>query len=181
MSRPQSTNFPQAATVLAVNNTLNATPTGSTNTSVCRFNAAATVTDDSGYRNASIIETTTAADGTTIGVIQPGIYNFGATFAGTGAVALLWAISLNCAAAALTGDPALSQAGVLQIADTLGVAANTWVTPLSAVVPVGRTAAMAAGGALFRMHATNSGGAAPVGGVAAGFAYRLLKVCDFGG
>lgn len=173
MHRQPSINPWTFKNALFVNNTINATPTGSTNDAVLRFNAAGTATEDD---PGTFTETTTAADGTSLAIKKAGIYLFTFTATLTGAVPVFFGISQDVAAAGLVNDPAFATTGFLAIADCLSVASNTAVCSLMATVYVSRALAASATGSVLRCHATNSGNAAPVGIVAGSVQYRVALI-----
>jgi hypothetical protein len=155
----------------AINTVINATPTGSTDTAVLRFNAAATIV------GTALSEATTAAAGTIVTLGETGMFSVELTLGFTGAVAVAAGIGFGMAAAPIVADPVVGTDGVIKAADMLMVASSTQVIDLGTVVNVS-SAAVAAGTATLRFLATNSGGAAPVGVVAASVNYRILKVAN---
>lgn len=168
MSHLQSINLPLIAAAFATANTLNATPTGSTNLLVCRFDNTA-VTDREFGTAAQIVITTTAANGTEFSVNQPGVFYFGAQFAhAAGATNILVGLSQDAAPANLTNtDWTVTTAQFIDSFDGINVAALQPQYKLGGVVFVTRTAAFAAGGSVLRVQASNSAGAAPAALVAA--------------
>jgi hypothetical protein len=164
----------------ASNLTLNAAFTGSVDTSICRFNAAATTAGD-------ISETTTVADGTIVLISAPGLYHVAFSFTGTGAVNIAGGISFGAATAvAIVADPVVNVANVVASADIVSIAANIQEVTLSGVFEV-TAAAVAlgagtgAGAARVMFHATNSAGAVPVGIAVASAQYRIIKIGEFNG
>lgn len=160
-----------------VTNTLNATPTGSADTSILRFNT------DPGNTNAFTVATT-AADGTIILIQEPGIYHASLDLVFDGAVLVAAGISFGAATAvAITADPVVNVANVIASADVDGNANGDQPVHLSVVFQVteaaavlARAASTAAVTARVMFHATNSAGAAPGGITAAGVQYRIEKL-----
>jgi hypothetical protein len=161
----------------ARNQTLQAGFTGTADTSICRFNAAGTVTG-------AITETTTPADGTRVLITSPGIYHVAFSFTFVGAVAVAGGISFGAATVAnITADPVVNVANVIASADMVSLATLTQQMSLSAIfVVTGAAVALGAGtgagtaGVMF--HATDSAGAVPVGIPVASAQYRIIKLAD---
>jgi hypothetical protein len=163
----------------ASNNTLQAGFTGTTDTSICRFNAAGTVVGD-------MTETTTAADGTIILITSPGVYHVSFSCTVLGAVAIAAGISFGASTAvAITADPVVDVANVIESQDVVSIAVLQFQVSLSAIVTVtGAAATLAIAGstavdtARIMFHLTNSAGAAPVGVPAASGQYRIQKLYE---
>lgn len=173
MQQQQSINLATvpASTNARQGNTINATPTGSTDDVILRFDNVNAVTAT------AIAVATTAANGTILTISEPGAYMVDLDLAWTGAVAIGAGIGVNMAAAPITNDPVLGVDGVIKATDVLGVANFTGHIGLSTVIYV--TPAQAAAGLTVRFVASNSGNAAPVGLVAASGAYRIAQIAGF--
>ena len=154
----------------ASNDTVDAGMTGSTDTAVLEFAAAATPVGP------SITEATTATAGTVVTIGHTGLYGVQLTLGFTGAVAVAAGIGINMAAAPIVADPVVGTDGVIKAADMLMVADSTQVVDLATNFQV--TAALAAAGFTLRFLATDSNGAAPAGIVVASVAYRLMKIAN---
>ena len=163
----------------AVTNTLNATPTGSSDTSIFRFNADPADTD-------AFTITTTAAGGTIILITQPGIYHVTLDFVFDGAVLIAAGISFGASTAvAIVADPVVNVANVIVSADVDGNANGDQPVHLEAIFEVteaaavlARAASTAVATARVMFHGTNSGGAAPAGITAAGAQYSIEKIAQ---
>ena len=169
-----------ARATTATNQTINATPTGSSDTSILRFNAAAAIGGD-------IVETTTAAGGTQVFLRAPGIYYIGFSLTASGAAQPIAAgISFAASTAvAIVADPVVNVANVIASADVVGLAAiilqinlGVIVTVTEAAAVLARAASTAAVTARVMFHATDSGAAAPVGIAAASVQYRIIKLSE---
>lgn len=149
---------------------LNASFTGTTNDAVLRFNAAGTVV------GAGIVETTTAADGTSVAITRPGIYVVDFTGVALGGTTVHAGVSINVAAAGLTTDPSYAIAGFISVQQPIVAAADVGqpinFTGIFIENIKGQTSVV-------RFHATNGSDAAPVfTGLAAFFAYRITRLQD---
>ncbi len=167
---PQTNQAILTSTATLVNDTINATPTGGTDDTVLRFDAAAVAA------GVGLAEVTTAAAGSIITASSPGIYMVDFDLAFTGAVAVAAGIGINMAAAPITTDPVVGTDGVIKAGDMLMVAVSTQVYSVATTIQV--TAAQAAAGLTIRYLASNSANAAPVGVVAASVAYRIMKIAN---
>lgn len=160
------------------NVTLNATPAGSTDDCVLRWNAAA-------FENTGGIfsETTTAANGTIVEVNQAGIYhvNFMGNCTATNTVVL--GIGFNSSAAMLNGDPLIAAGtGILASGAQTAPVATALSVGLSAAFVVTAAQAAATNGALVRFHGSNGSSATPGAGIAvAQVAYRITRIANFSG
>ncbi len=152
--------------------TINGTPTGSTDTSVLRFDNVNAVT------TTVIAVVTTAAAGTIATINAPGVYHVDLGLDWTGAVAVIGAIAFNQAVFPIDADPVIGVDGVIKASDVLGVAAFTGHIELSTTFYV--TNAQAAAGFAVRFNATNSAGAAPAGLVVAFGQWRIFQVASLG-
>ena len=166
-------------TTSAFNQTLQAGFTGTNDTSICRFNAAATVTG-------AISETTTANEGSQILITEPGLYHVSFSCVVLGAVAVAAGISFGASTAAnITADPVVAVANVIESQDVVSIAVLQFQVSLSAIVTVreaaavlARAASTAAGTARIMFHLTNSAGAVPVGVPVASAQYRINKIFE---
>jgi hypothetical protein len=147
-----------------------ATPTGSTDTAVARFAAGA----NSPIGGFSYTEVNTAANGTIVSIVQPGIYQVDYNFCFTGAVLVAGGIGLGMAGAAITADPVVGTNGVIAAADMDSNASMTLCCSLTTTFPV--RAQLAATPATIRFLMTDSAGGAPVGVVAASVQYRMRRL-----
>ena len=132
--------------------TLNATPAGSTNDAVLRFDNAQTVT--------GFTVTTAATTGTEVKISQPGVYLCVLQTVITGAVSAILGITLDGAAGSLTGNPAWATAGTIAFSGTITGLAN--LLQSATVMGFARvTSAMAASASLgiVRFNATDGSNA----------------------
>jgi hypothetical protein len=161
----------------AFNQTLNAAFTGAVDTAICRFNAAGTLVG-------AITETTTGDEGTRVLITSPGIYHVEFSCTVLGAVPIAAGISLGAATvAAITADPVVGVANVIESQDVVSIAVLQFQVSLSAIVTVTGAAVSlgagtGAGTAGIMFHLTDSGGAAPVGVPAASAQYRIEKLFE---
>ncbi len=169
----RSINQPIATPAEIQNRVAQAGFTGTTDTAIVRMNAAAAVNVGGAFN-----EVTTAADGTIITVVSPGLYLAVFTWAVTGAVSIGVGIGIDLAqAGAIVADPAYATAGVIQADDPItSVAALVLIATSEGTFTV--SAAQAAAGRTVMFMATNSAGAAPVGMVAASMSYRITKIAE---
>jgi hypothetical protein len=173
MERPQQQSINSAllssANAIITGTTLNATPTGATDTAVLRFDTVTVPAAD-----ARVAFTTTAAAGTVVTLTDSGLYQVDLTLAVNGAVAIAAGIGLDMAAAPIVADPAVGTDGVFQANDFLSVAANTAGIRFSTAFYVDE----ATSPATIRLLATDSAGAAPAGLVAATASFRIVKLAN---
>ncbi len=173
MQRPQQQSINSAllpsANSIITGITLNATPTGSTDTAVLRWDTITVPTAD-----AQVSFVTTAAAGTIVTLTESGLYLVDLTLAVNGAVALAAGIGLDMVAAPIIADPAVGTDGVFQANDLLSVAANTAGIRLATAFYVDE----ATSPATIRFLATDSAAAAPAGLVAATASFRIVKLAN---
>jgi hypothetical protein len=158
-------------------NTLNAVPTGAADTSILRFNVDPA--DTSTYT-----VTTTAADGTVILILEPGMYLATLDFVFADAVSIAAGISFGAAtAAAIVADPVVAVAGVIASADVDGdlngdqpIHLEVAFEARAGAVTLALAGSTGAGTARVMFHATNSAGAAPAGITAASAQYRVQRL-----
>jgi hypothetical protein len=173
MQTPQQQSINSAllpsANAIITGTTLNATPTGSTDTAVLRWDTIVVPATDP-----QVSFTTTAAAGTIVTLTESGVYLVDLTLALTGAVAIAAGIGQDMAAAPIVADPAVGTDGVFQANDFLAVAANTAGIRFATALYVDESESPST----IRFLATNSAGAAPVGLVAATASFRIVKVAN---
>lgn len=131
-----------------VNTGLHGTPVGTTDTSVCRFAAAGSPTGN----GLSVADS--AANGTVLTVDAPGMYEVNASISSSGAATVAAGISKNASGSALTGDPTISEASMLDAETQVTVAGE------SAIMKLSRTHYFEAGDEI-RLHATDGSGGSP--------------------
>lgn len=171
----------QGARIIA----LNATPTGAVDDSVARYNPASPTQIGSVPLANWLTFTTTANEGTTWKITQPGVYycTMIQTPAAVGVAGLLIGITLDAPAAMLNGNPQFYAAGGECFATDflLNEAAGTFYA-LQCGGPVTITSAMAANAALgiIRAHITDLFGGPPVALTynAAESTFRILRIGD---
>lgn len=173
MQRPQQQSINSAllpsANAIITGTTLNATPTGATDTAVLRFDTVVAPAIDP-----QVSSVTTAAAGTIVTLTESGVYLVSLTLAVNGAVAVAAGIGLDMVAAPIIADPAVGTDGVFSANDYLNLAASTSGIELSTVIYVDE----AASPSTIRFLGTNSAAAAPVGLVAATASFRIVKLAN---
>lgn len=177
MQPTQSINLGLTDNISYVNSTLNAAFTGGTATNCLRWNAAGTIVG-----SAFITETTTAADGTTVAITDPGVYEMELVGSSVDAVTNIWGLSVG-ATLVVAGTVTINTNGVFQASQQITILNETRSFALKGYVLL-RTAAAKATVALqstnqFRGVASASGGGAPTGVVAANCSIRINKMNFF--
>lgn len=181
---PQAIDLPLAARNELLNTGgLVASPfTGSVNTAVLLFAAAATPT---GPQGAVAIPSWATSDnsatlGTSITLLKPGMYFVQLYVQQVASVDVVYGISQDVAAAGLlaTAIPAFATAGMLAVQRRVTIAGQTQTaTPLWAIVPVSPEQSQL--GSVIRFHATlGATGAPAVTQTAAAAWYRVRKLND---
>lgn len=170
----QSINLPDVDANVYTNATLNATFTGTTDTSCLRFNAAGTA----GNFYAEI--GTLATQGTILSCSDPGVYAVELVTSQVGAVTNVWGLSLGAATQPLVAVPAFGTDGCFQRAQQISLAGQTISNVLAGIVLL-RTAIAKATAAVtatnnLRGLAAATGGGAPTGVVAANVQLRVVKI-----
>ena len=155
--------------------TVNATPTGSTDDAVLRFDNA-TVLAGTGL----IAATTTAAAGTTVEVSEPGVYELSLYANVTGAASIAAGIGVDLAAGApRQSDPAYATAGIVAVAPPVtGVAALTAAITLTKTVVISATQAATAGQGVVYFLATDNADGAPAALVVATVSAFVTKIAE---
>lgn len=129
--------------------TINAAPAGSADTSIMRFDTVVTAVGTTG-----MTATTTAANGTIVGLTRGGLYLVSFNCSQSAASTVLTGISLNTTN--LTGNPVQGVAGVFNAILQTAPAATVLPVTTSYLVPV--TGAEALAGAFLRLHSTDGAG-----------------------
>ncbi len=168
--QPQSINAALLASAsdIVTGRVLNATPSGTTDTAVLRFDTVVVPA------NSRITATTTAANGTILTLLDPGTYQVDLTLALTGAVAIDAGIGLNMLASPIVADPVVDTDGVFKANSVIGVAALTMGIELSTEFYV----LSADTPATLRLLASDPFGGAPLGLVAGDCSFRVLKTAN---
>ncbi len=160
MGQPQAQLNPHVDDTEVILRILNATPTGSVDTSILRFDA-------SFPSGTGIVVSTSPTTGTILTIHRAGLYLV--TFQCSQAASNTIQVGISVNTTNLTGDPVGGAAGVL--------AAQAQTTPAATVLPVGlshpvpisgaeanNTTGIGNAQAQLRLHATNGGGAAITAG-----------------
>lgn len=154
--------------------TLNAAFTGVPDDSVLRFTNTTVIDGQAG----DLAVTHAATTGTTIEVNVPGVYMATMILSVQGAVTVEYGISLDVAAAGLTGDPVYATAGIVARGLHVGVAALDAQICLSVPLVVTNTLAAQSGTGIVRFHSTDGSNAVPAGLVLANCSAILTKVAE---
>jgi peptidoglycan hydrolase-like protein with peptidoglycan-binding domain len=147
---------------------LNATPTGSTDTAVLRWDNVVVPA------NSRITAATTAANGTILTLLDTGTYQVDMTLAMSGAVFIDPGIGLNMAASPIIADPVVGTDGVFKANSLTGVAALVMGIELSTTFYVDTAVTPAT----LRFLATDPFVGAPSGLVAGDANFRLVKLAN---
>ena len=176
--RNQNINLPNIQEVsFLITGGLVAAMTGTTNDAVLNFTGVAVIVGPTG----AITSTNSVADGTTVGITLPGVYQveLGGTLGAAASAEM--GISQDVAAAGLTTDPAFATAGMLDVLGATAPAATVIPFKLSTTVLVRANAAGQAGtpaGSIIRFHGTAGGDAAPAGLTQASWYARIQRIGD---
>lgn len=170
----QSINLPLTDGGVYSNITLNASFTGTTDTSTLRFNAAGTLPT-----NFFAEVGTLATQGTIVSISDPGVYEVELVTSQTGAVTNVWGLSLGAATQPLVAVPAFGTDGCFQRAQQITLAGQTLSVVLTGIAILRTAVAKATAGVAaannIRGLATATGGGAPTGVVAANVSLRIAK------
>lgn len=148
---------------------LNATPTGTTDTAVLRFD---NVTVPANSRLSAV---TNAANGTIVTLQDAGIYAVDMTLAMTGAVTVDAGIGLNTTAAPIIADPVVGTDGAFKANSLAGVASLRMAIEFATEIYVDSTQLPAR----IRFLATDPFSGAPTGLAAGTASFRIVKTANF--
>jgi hypothetical protein len=126
---------------------------GSTNDAVLRFNSA---NDNVVPASGGMVVTHDATDGDSVLISKRGVYEVSFTFSAAASDEVRLGVSANVAAGGLTGDPAMTIAGMLDVGGGLLPAATTAYWKVGATLRV--TESQAKAGVTVRAHGTDAAG-----------------------